>query len=87
MWNSPGGIRGPILAPVGRVNPPNLLLDENLSPGVALTLHQSISTTLQSYAKPEAVEAAKQRRVLGVLTGERPALPARVDDSGRHVDD
>lgn len=31
--------------------------------------HESISTTLQSYAKPEAVEGAKQRRVLTVLQG------------------
>jgi site-specific recombinase XerD len=31
--------------------------------------HESISTTLQSYAKPEAVEGAKQRRVLTVLNG------------------
>jgi hypothetical protein len=33
--------------------------------------HESISTTLQSYAKPEAVEGARQRRVLTVLGGER----------------
>jgi integrase len=31
--------------------------------------HTSISTTLQSYAKPEAVAGAKQRRVLTVLDG------------------
>ena len=31
--------------------------------------HESISTTLQSYAKPEAVEGARQRRVLTVLGG------------------
>ena len=37
---------------------------------VAVSLgHASISTTLQSYAKPEAVEGAKQRRVLTVLQG------------------
>lgn len=31
-------MRGPILASVGLVNPPKLLLDENLSPSIALTL-------------------------------------------------
>jgi hypothetical protein len=31
--------------------------------------HTSIWTTLQSYAKPEAVAGAKQRRVLTVLDG------------------
>lgn len=31
-------MRGPILASVGPVNPPKLLLDENLSPSIALTL-------------------------------------------------
>jgi hypothetical protein len=33
--------------------------------------HESISTTLQSYAKPEAVEGARQRRVLTVLGGDQ----------------
>ena len=36
--------------------------------------HESISTTLQSYAKPEAVAGAKQRRVISVLTDQRPSL-------------
>jgi hypothetical protein len=31
--------------------------------------HESISTTLQSYAKPEAGEGTNQRRVLTVLQG------------------
>jgi integrase len=31
--------------------------------------HESFSTTLQSYAKPEAVAGAKQRRVMTVLEG------------------
>ena len=31
--------------------------------------HESITTTYQSYAKPEAVSRARQRRVLGVLEG------------------
>jgi integrase len=35
--------------------------------------HESISTTYRSYAKPEAVSVAKQRRVLGVLNGGRAA--------------
>jgi integrase len=31
--------------------------------------HESITTTMQCYAKPEAAAAAKQRRVLTVLEG------------------
>jgi len=31
--------------------------------------HESITTTYQSYAKPEAVSRARQRRVLDVLEG------------------
>ena len=34
--------------------------------------HESFSTTVQSYAKPEAVASAKQQTVLKVLTGGRP---------------
>ena len=33
-------MRGPILASAGPVNLPKLLLDENLSPAIALTLAQ-----------------------------------------------
>jgi integrase len=33
--------------------------------------HESISTTVQSYVKPEAVAGAQQRGVLGVLDGGR----------------
>jgi predicted nuclease of predicted toxin-antitoxin system len=38
MSNSPACARGPILAWAVPVNPPKLLLDENLSPAIALTL-------------------------------------------------
>jgi hypothetical protein len=31
--------------------------------------HESVSTTMQSYAKPEAVVGAQQRRALKVLAG------------------
>jgi integrase len=31
--------------------------------------HESVSTTIQSYAKPEAVAGAQQRRALTVLVG------------------
>jgi len=31
--------------------------------------HERVTTTIQSYAKPEAVEAARQRRTLTVLSG------------------
>jgi len=34
--------------------------------------HESFSTTVQSYAKPEAVAAAKQKRVLKLIEGGRP---------------
>jgi len=33
--------------------------------------HESINTTMQSYAKPEAVAGAQQRRTLTVLGGHR----------------
>ncbi len=33
--------------------------------------HESFATTAQSYAKPEALTRAKQRRVLTVLAGGR----------------
>ena len=33
--------------------------------------HESFATTVQSYAKPEAVAAAKQQRVLKILAGGR----------------
>ncbi|HVY39531.1 MAG TPA: DUF5615 family PIN-like protein [Polyangia bacterium] len=38
MSNSRGGTCAPILGSVGLVNPPKLLLDENLSPSIAVTL-------------------------------------------------
>jgi integrase len=31
--------------------------------------HESFSTTVESYAKPEAIEGARQKRVLTVLEG------------------
>ena len=37
--------------------------------GVAVAGHESVATTMQSYAKPEAVAAAQQRRTLTVLAG------------------
>ena len=33
--------------------------------------HESSTTTIQSYVKPEAVAGAQQRRVLSVLEGVR----------------
>ncbi len=38
--------------------------------------HESFATTLESYAKPEAVEGAKQRRVMSVLQGGKVASSA-----------
>lgn len=38
MSNSRGGTCAPILGSAGLVNPPKLLLDENLSPSIAVTL-------------------------------------------------
>ena len=41
---------------------------------VALSLGpESFATTLESYAKPEALEGAKQRRVMTVLQGGKVA--------------
>jgi hypothetical protein len=31
--------------------------------------HESVSTTIESYAKPDAVAGARQQRALSVLTG------------------
>jgi len=39
---------------------------------VAVSLgHESSTTTMQSYVKPEAVSGAQQRRVMTVLEGGR----------------
>jgi hypothetical protein len=52
------------LADAGETGAVALLPDSKTSLG-----HESISTTLQSYAKPEAGEGTNQRRVLTVLQG------------------
>jgi hypothetical protein len=45
--------------------------------------HTSFSTTARSYAKPEAVEGAKQRRAMAVLTSPAPAN----ENADEHLDD
>ncbi len=38
--------------------------------------HESVTTTIESYAKPEAVAAARQQRTLSVLDGGAAARKA-----------